>query len=79
MDGGSVFNFTFKLPVISFMYAMFMCLIIALFLALVFGTLVFGNYMLGSNSYVYAILGFAYAALALYAPFDYIYTMGLDA
>jgi hypothetical protein len=79
MNGGSVFDFTFKLPVASFLFAFIITIVIALFLAIIFGTLFAGNYMAGSNKYVYAVLGFAYAVLALYAPYDYIYTMGYNA
>lgn len=79
MEGGSIFNFSFKLPLLSFLFAIVITIVIALFLSIVFGFLSGANYVLGSNDKIYAALGILYFVVAMYAPFDYIYTMGLDA
>jgi hypothetical protein len=81
MDGGSIFDFSFKLPLYSFLFAMLILITIALFLAFFFLVIVMGSSAVGLNNIpgFMGLIGFIYAFLALYAPLDYVYTMGLMA
>ncbi len=78
MEGGSIFDFTFKLPLLSFLYAFLVLFMIALFLGIIFG-LIFGVFAIsGLDGPILAVIGLVYAFLALYAPLDYVYTMGIN-
>jgi hypothetical protein len=78
MTGGNIFNFSFKLPGGSFIFAIFIMIIIGLFLAIGFGIIYLGLWAIDINPVVYSVVGIVYLVLALYAPLDYIYTMGIE-
>ncbi len=81
MHGGSIFDMTFKMPILSFLYALLILMIISIFLALMVMVL-FGVAWwtgLAQSSFVVALIAVLYSFLSLYAPLDYVYTMGINA
>lgn len=75
MNGGNIFNLSFKLPFLSFLYSLLIFMVIGLLLAVVFGIL---GMFVSSNPMLIAIIGFIYGIMVMYAPLDYIYTMGVE-
>lgn len=81
MRGGTIFDMSFKMPIMSFLYALLIMMIISIFLGIIVISVFGVAWIAGLNENVYfaAVVGALYAMMSLYAPLDYIYTMGLNA
>lgn len=81
MFGGTLFDLSFKMPILSFLWALLMLVVIAMLLAFALYFIIALAAQTGSiliTSIIGLITIIAYIFLALYAPLDYVYTMGID-
>jgi hypothetical protein len=78
VSGGTIFEGTFKLPILTFLYIIVMLMVIALFLAIIFGLITFtaSFFVPQDSAMVYGAIAIIYLFVSMYAPLDYVYTLG---
>jgi len=77
-SGGHIFQGTFKLTPLKFIWAILVVIVISIMVTLVGGLILYGVKFLQLPNVVTALATLAIGILMIYAPYDYIYTMGYD-
>jgi hypothetical protein len=76
--GGHIFQGTFKLTPLKFIWAIVVVIVISIMITLVGGLVLYGINFFKLPNTATALVTLAVGILMIYAPYDYIYTMGYD-
>jgi hypothetical protein len=78
IQGGNIFQGTFQMTPLKFIWAVIVVIVISIMITLVGGLVLYGINFLKLPNVATALVTLAIGILMIYAPYDYIYTMGYD-
>jgi hypothetical protein len=77
-QGGHIFQGTFQMTPLKFIWAVIVVIVISIMITLVGGLVLYGVKFFQLPNITTALVTLAIGILMIYAPYDYIYTMGYD-
>jgi hypothetical protein len=76
LSGGTIFNMTFKMSPLKFLWAVIVVIVISLIIVTVGGLIMYGLKYFELPRAVIGLVSIVIGLFFIYAPYDYIYTMG---